>query len=192
MKKSMLVALLVAGISANSSAAITWDWSFNAERGQFITDGTTPVPGTYTLVDFVVTASGAVAASGSGGRLGSLSGGVYQTGPRAFETDEPFSFVWDGSRVTLWLHSGRNLFDWWAFADTFYTNQFYLFGWDAGNINNPFRAALWDSVIPDPDLNAPSVGDIRVVPSAVPEPGMAALLCLGFISLLATRSRWWS
>ena len=48
-----------------------WIWSFAGEQGHFLTDGTTPVPGTYTLIDFDVTSSAA------GGTLGSVSGGQY-------------------------------------------------------------------------------------------------------------------
>ena len=36
----------------------------------------------------------------------------------------------------------QHTFDWWVFADNAITNQFYLFGWDTGNVNDPARAAL--------------------------------------------------
>ncbi len=46
-------------IATNSRADQIWIWSFANERGTFLTDGTASVPGTYTLIDFSVTASSA-------------------------------------------------------------------------------------------------------------------------------------
>ena len=52
------VAVLVLS-AANSRADQIWIWSFADERGTFLTDGAAPVPGTYTMIDFSVTASSA-------------------------------------------------------------------------------------------------------------------------------------
>ena len=64
------VAVLVLS-AADSTADQIWIWSFAGERGTFLTDGMTPMPGTYTMIDFSVEASSA------GGTLGSVGAGQY-------------------------------------------------------------------------------------------------------------------
>jgi hypothetical protein len=68
------VAVLLLLSAANSRADQIWIWSFVGERGTFVTDGTAPVPGMYTMFDFAVTASSA------GGTLGSVNAGQYIAG----------------------------------------------------------------------------------------------------------------
>lgn len=178
--KIAIPALLLALAAPNpASASIIWNWSFTSEAGQFVTDGTNAVPGTYTLVDFSVTAST------TGGTIGSLSGGQYFV--PLFSTDPPLSFVWDGTQVTQWLHSGGNTFDWWAFGDSTQAGYAYFFGWDTGNINDPTRGAHYNGLINDPL----AVGTLSISPDggAVPEPSAMILLGGGLAFLAFMRKR---
>ena len=95
--------------ATTSEADQIWIWSFAGEQGHFLTDGTTPVPGTYTLIDFDVTSSAA------GGTLGSVSGGQYVAA--GSDSVQPYSMAWNGSAVTLWSAAGFNSFNWWPFSD---------------------------------------------------------------------------
>ena len=115
-----------------------WIWSFAGEQGHFLTDGTTPVPGTYTLIDFDVTSSAA------GGTLGSVSGGQYVAA--GSDSVQPVSMAWNGSAVTLWSAAGFNSFNWWPFSDLVEPPKAYLFGFragPAGQVNDVHSAALW-------------------------------------------------
>ena len=160
---------------------LTWRWSFAAEQGRFVTDGTAHVPGTYTLLDFAVTASSA------GGTIGSVSDGQYDAS--GFTTERPYSFVWDGSRVTLWNSAGHNTFDWWPFDDLS-TAQFYFFGWNRGNVNDASSAALWNG----DNENLPAIGAVSVAPSnVVPEPGTLLLMTTSvglLVRFRRTRAAW--
>ena len=177
-----LVAMLVLAFGAADmvNAGITWQWNFDSEYGQFVTDGdsVSPPAGTYTLSDFSVTASA------TGGTIGSLSAGDYSTAVPNYSTPQPFSFVWDGSKVTQWMHSGGNTFDWWSFTDVAASEQAYFFGWDTGNHNVPTRAAHYDDSL---GKNNPlAVGTVTVKP--VPEPGTVILLGVGGLAMMRRRS----
>ena len=164
----------VACISLAAPAEIVWDWSFVSESGQFVTDGSNASPGTYTLLDFSVTASA------TGGTIGSLSAGDYLTG--AWDTDEPFSFYWDGGQVIQWMHTGENSFDWWTFQDSADPMQTYDFGWDIGNVNDPTKGSHWSS-----DEGALAGGDVLVAP--IPEPTSLSLMVLVFGGICFLRRR---
>lgn len=172
-----LIMPVLLGISLAAHAEIIWDWSFASEAGHFVTSGSDVSPGFYTMLDFSVTASA------TGGTIGSLSEGDYLTG--AWATVEPFTFYWDGSQVTQWLHSGGNSFDWWTFQDNADATQSYDFGWDTGNINDPTRAAHFDT---DFSLFEPlAVGDVIVSP--IPEPSSFMLLSIIGGCAVAVRRR---
>lgn len=175
MKKILIVTAVMAiggfGLAEKANANIIWNWSFASEAGQFVTDGDSPIAGTYTMMDFSVTSSA------TGGTLGSLSGGNYAT--NAFSTYQPFSFDWDGSEVTKWNSEGFNTFDWWVFRDVAIPNQYYFFGWDTGNINDVTRGAHYDSSLGD--YQPLAVGDIHVY---TPEPATMSLLGIGTLSLI--------
>jgi hypothetical protein len=174
MNKALAIALISASL-ASANATQVWNWSFADETGQFITDGTAGTPGTYTLLDFKVTSSGA------GATLGSLSAGDYATGAVAYSTDQPFYFDWDGSAVTQWHHSGANLFNWWAFDDVAGPGQYY-FGWDLDNVNTTSKATYYLTATTSGYV--PEVGTISVSP--VPDAGSALAMLGGAGALMFT------
>ncbi|MBT9500498.1 MAG: PEP-CTERM sorting domain-containing protein [Burkholderiaceae bacterium] len=160
--------LLVSGAQANQ----VWNWSFGSEAGQFVTDGSSPVAGQYQVLDFSVTASGFAA-------LGSLSGGQYTMGAFADSVAAPYFLTWDGSAVTDWTHSGLNSFHWLVYSQKNSNNK-YLFGWNAPNVNQIDAAGLWQGVFPGPG-SASVAGALSV--SAVPEPASYALLLAGLLAV---------
>ena len=95
--------------ATTSEADQIWIWSFAGEQGHFLTDGTTPVPGMYTLIDFDVTSSAAVERWGVSAE-DSMS-------PRDRTASNRYSMAWNGSAVTLWSAAGFNSFNWWPFSD---------------------------------------------------------------------------
>ncbi|MBU0740901.1 hypothetical protein KKG45_11650 [bacterium] len=109
--KFMLTILVLAAACGAAQAGVQWSWSnagTGTELGTFITDGelvSDQAPaGTYTVVDFSVTASAYDIP------IGSMSGGDY------FTNQPEIGFDWDGSVPTVfWRLSG------------FYTNGFGLF-----------------------------------------------------------------
>lgn len=155
--------LLTGGAQANQ----VWNWSFGSEAGQFVTDGSAPVAGTYQVLDFSVTASSFAA-------LGSLSGGQYTMG--AFFTSPPYSLTWNGSAVTDWMHSGTNSYHWLVYSQAGSANK-YFFGWATGNVNQIDAAALWNG-----NNNQPLAAATLTV-SAVPEPASYALLLAGLLAV---------
>jgi len=192
--KPALVSLLYffASLMTTAQASVVWNWSFETEAGQFITDGNSSAPGIYTLSDFSVTSSG------TGGTIGSLSGGEYKT-DNYLATLQPFTLIWDGFNVAQWLHSGLNSFDWWSFYDIPTSISLvdrpwrtkYFFGWDTNNINDPTRAAHWDGN----NSNPLAVGDITVSPvlvpivSSVPVPAAVWLFGSGLLGLMCIARR---
>jgi len=160
-------------VLASASHSATWTWSFAGEKGTFTTAGN-GAPGTYTVTDF------SVLSSASGATLGSLSGGNY--GANNLGTSMPYSFDWNGSQVTAWHKVGSNTFDWNIYQQLSLGSRFYFFGWDSGNVNNPFSAAYFDMT-----SNSPlSVGALTV---AVPEPSSYWLMVLGLAGLTAWSRR---
>ncbi len=117
----------------NASADIIWEWSFNDESGQFITDGSDYTAGTYNVTDFIVEASG------EGATIGSWSGGEYSDS--AFLNGSPYSFDWDGDTITKLTSSQGNWDTWFTFKDLASSNS-YFFGWETGNHNTLTHAAL--------------------------------------------------
>jgi hypothetical protein len=175
------VALLVL-CAANSSADQIWIWSFTGEQGTFRTDGTDPVPGTYTMADFSVTASAA------GGTLGSLSTGQYIA--EGSDSVQPYSMQWDGHAVTLWSAAGFNGFNWWPFSDLVEPPKAYLFAFRAGpegQVNDVNSAALWSgsSVLTGGIVTVTPVGG----PGPIPEPATVSLFVLGMAGVGAQRWR---
>src|SRR4029079_5487367 len=183
MRKKIGCALVLLLLSAASSSADQiWGWSFADERGTFRTDGLSPVPGTYTMIDFSVTAS---AASGT---LGSISGGEYIAA--GSDSVAPYTMKWGGQAGTLWSAAGFNSFNWWPFSDQVQPPKAYLFGFRAGpegQVNDVHSAALWSGSFPL------TQGLLTVAPSGgatvTPEPGTLSMLLLGAGALGARRWR---
>lgn len=179
MRKAILITLVLGANLAAANANLVWDWSFGTESGQFVTDGTSFLPGQYTLQNFIVTGSSVGAA------IGSLNAGDYVTGAAAFSTYQPFSFTWNGTSVTTWNHAaGGNSFDWWAFDDVREPGM-YFFGWALGNINDPTSGAYW--LNNSGAAGAPALGTISVTP--VPEPSTVVAGCLALLTLIGPSIR---
>ncbi len=112
--KVMVSILVFLVISSIGQAKIQWTWenvATGTERGTFVTDGmmtgNTAPAGSYTVLDFSVTASA------YGLRYGSILGGQYSIGM------PDIGFDWDGSMPTVfWRQSGG------------YTNGFSVWGVD--------------------------------------------------------------
>ncbi len=110
--KSILIATCMAIVAIPVAADINWVWinaGTGTEQGTFVTDGNlvgTDAPaGSYTLLDFSVTASI------YGATLGSVSGGQWLIG------QPDVGFEWDGSQATqLWRQNGdfTNGFGFWS------------------------------------------------------------------------------
>lgn len=170
---------IICAFFASSASATTWNWSFGNESGTFITNGNGSAAGTYVLQDFTVSSSA------TGGALGSLSGGQYNT--NVYSTFQPFSFDWDGASVTAWYQSGFNTFDWWAFGEEG-SSESYFFGWDTGNINDPTKAAHYDGF----NLNSPAYTvtvTAENTSTPVPEPSTFLLLGAGLAGVGFLRRR---
>jgi len=177
--KSMFVVSIICAFFSTNAFATTWDWSFGSESGTFLTNGSGSSAGTYVLQDFAVTSSA------TGGTLGSLLGGQYNT--NMYATYQPFSFDWNGSSVTTWHQSGSNTFDWWAFGQEG-SIMSYFFGWDTGNINDPTKAAHYDGN----DLNNPAYTVTVTAENGsapVPEPSTFLLLGAGLAGVGFLRRR---
>lgn len=178
LKKMFAVTILCILISSNSFAT-TWNWSFGNESGTFVTNGSGSAAGVYVLQDFTVTSSA------TGGTLGSLSGGQYNT--NLYGTYQPFSLNWNGSSVTSWYQSGDNTFDWWAFGQEG-SGMSYFFGWDTGNLNDPTKAAHYVGG----GLNNPAYAvtvTAENVSAPVPEPSTFFLLGAGLAGLAFLRQK---
>jgi hypothetical protein len=160
--------------SATTNASVVWDWSFNGESGQFITDGTDHSAGTYNVADFVVLSSS------SGASIGSWSGGQYDD--TEFSNGSPYWFVWDGAQVTELISSQSNWDSWFTFDDLG-SNITYLFGWETGNINTLTHASAYDITV---SCCSQASYVYSVTPSQVPVPAAvwlfgSALAGLGWL-----------
>lgn len=114
MKTLSLILVLVVCAGA-ASAGIQWTWSnafTGTEQGTFTTDGSydgggAPA-GTYTILDYSVTASA------WGLPMGSVSGGEY------YINQPTIGFDWDGSAPTVfWRSSGALTNGFWLWASTY-------------------------------------------------------------------------
>ena len=100
--KIMLTILTLAAICGAAQAGIVWSWTnagTGTEQGTFITDGNLvsdlAPAGTYTVIDFSVTATAYIIP------IGSMSSGDY------FTNQPDIGFDWDGSIPTVfWRSSG--------------------------------------------------------------------------------------
>jgi hypothetical protein len=175
--------MLLLSTAANSRADQIWIWSFAGEQGTFLTDGTAPVPGIYTMIDFAVTTSSA------GETVGGISTGEYSA--EGEETVPPYSMKWDGQAVTLWSSAGNNTFNWWVFSDLVNPPNEYFFGWRpdpvSGQVNDLHSAGLWGGSF------ALTSGPVSVRPAAepgpIPEPATLSLVILGIAGACAQRWR---
>jgi hypothetical protein len=109
--KILLTVLILTALACSAHAAIEWTWTntgTGTEQGTFITDGALvgnlAPAGTYTVIDYSVTASA------YGAPIGSVSSGEY------FINQPDIGFDWDGSAPTVFWRSsgtytnGTNLF----------------------------------------------------------------------------------
>jgi len=167
--KLSAVATALALLAGGAQDNMVWNWSFGAEAGHFITDGSSPVAGQYQVLDFSVTASSFAA-------LGSLSGGQYTMGAFANSVAAPYFLTWNGSAVTDWQHSGSNSFHWLVYSQKNSSNK-YFFGWNTGNVNQIDAAGLWNGS----NANPLAAGALSV--SAVSEPASYALLLAGLFAV---------
>lgn len=180
MKNLFCVVVLILSVS-NLNAGIMWHWSFGSNEGLFSTDGVTANAGSYSISDF------SVISSGEGATIGSWSGGQYNDS--GFDTTSEYSFVWDGSNVTQWLHSGANLFDWIVFEDLS-TSKYFLFGWETDNINTENQAAYFDNDANVRENIESSLLSITLpVPVNVPEPTPLMIIVLGIAGTLLSKRK---
>lgn len=177
MRHLFFAVLLAFGITTSAHANITWDWSFDGQAGQFVTNGAAvdgkAAAGTYSLLDFSVTTATA------GESLGSWLGGQYS--PEGFSTTLPYAFKWDGGSVSLWDSGGGNFFDWWPFLDL-KSGVYILFAETPDNVNDLTNAVVWK------DTTLAS-GAISVSVAAVPEPETYGMLMAGLAILGAIGRR---
>jgi hypothetical protein len=122
---------LIACLAGETRADIPWTWSYASEAGTFVTDGElacdeSAPAGTYTILDFSVTASAFP------GNVGSLSGGEYS------ENQPVQGFTWDGTQPTQWFR-----------ASGVFTNgsNFYRVGTDLRYLFAPASYGIDDIVV---------------------------------------------
>jgi hypothetical protein len=164
-KRFLSAAVLIVGLASEARADTLWTWSYASESGTFVTDGDPPCgepapAGTYSILDFSVTASAFP------GNVGSLSGGE-------FSQNQPVQgFVWDGVEPIQWFRSSGTFTNGSNFLRVG-INLRYLFAVDFYGIDDLADPGVF--LVSSDSVDMQSVVEACPTPTPTPRPGKVTL-----------------